>query len=101
MSELGFTLYRRGYRPTVIFAACSVPIVCIVLFLQGNNEPLEAWAWGGDAGFRQTWLYYTSYMDFWKLSVPDLDRFLTMLWQNTILFLLMPASYFLFLVNVM
>jgi len=50
--------------------------------------------WGGDPGFRQTWLYYTSYMDFWKLSVPDLDRFLTMLWQNTILFLLMPVSLF-------
>ncbi|MCZ6492103.1 MAG: hypothetical protein O7A06_16425, partial [Acidobacteria bacterium] len=98
VAEVAFTLYRRGYRPTVIFAACSVPIVCIVLFLQGNNEPLEAWAWGGDAGFRQTWLYYTSYMGFWKLSVPDLDRFLTMLGQNTIQFLLMPASYFLFLV---
>ena len=97
VAGVGFTLYRRGYRPTVIFAACSAPIVCLVLFLQGTNEPLEAWASGGDAGFRQTWLYYTSYGDFWKLSVPDLDHFLTMLGQNTILFLLMPASYFLFL----
>ena len=97
VAGVGFALYRRGYRPTVIFAACSAPIVCLVLFLQGTNEPLEAWASGGDAGFRQTWLYYTSYGDFWKLSVPDLDHFLTMLGQNTILFLLMPASYFLFL----
>ena len=98
VAGVGFTLYRRSYRATVIFAACSVPIVCIVLYLQGNNESLEAWARSGDTGFRQTWLYYTSYADFWKLSVPNLDRFLTMLWQNTMLFFLMPASYFLFLV---
>ncbi len=26
-------------------------------------------------GFEQTWLYYTSYAGFWRLSAPDLDAF--------------------------
>ena len=97
LAGVGFALYRRGHRAAIAFAGCSVPIVCIVLLLQGNNEPLDAWAAAGDAGFRQTWLFYTSYGDFWKLSAPDLERFLSMLSRNTIIFLLTPASYFLFL----
>ena len=97
LAGVGFALYRRGHRAVIAFAGCSVPIVCIVLLLQGNNEPLDAWAAAGDAGFRQTWLFYTSYGDFWKLSVPDLESFLSMLSQNTIIYLLTPASYFLFL----
>ena len=27
VAGVGFTLYRRGYRPVVIFAACSVPLL--------------------------------------------------------------------------
>ena len=86
-------LFRRAYRQAALVALLAAPFLAVAL-LWPAASPMPA---GADSpGWRQTWLFYTSYGQFWKLSVPRLDVFLAMLGFNLRSFLEAPASACLF-----
>jgi hypothetical protein len=84
---------RKRYRDAVLICLAAAPVVAATL-------PAGAVALPGgpaaSAGWRQTWLYYTSYWAFWKLSVPTWPVFLEMVQSNVKDLLVTPASQCLF-----
>ncbi|MBI3697298.1 MAG: hypothetical protein HY238_20985 [Acidobacteria bacterium] len=84
-------LYRRAFRQVAILTLVAAPFVA---FASLSRAPLADPR--GPEGFRQTWLFYTSYGEFWKLSVPRLDVFRALLADNIRAFLEGPATYCLF-----
>ena len=89
-------LLRRQYRPALVFLMICLPVVAAGLFWLGDNESLQPWVDQGGPGFRQTWLYYTSYLEFWKYNVPNVDVFLAMVVSNTSMLVVSVVMYFLF-----
>lgn len=87
-------LYRRAWRPALVFAATCAPFVAISMVHWGGAAPLEVAA--GPAGWRQTAMFYASYSGFWSWCVPNLKVLLAMISANLQEFLLGPSSYCLF-----
>ncbi len=103
MRSLGFTilvavvvvaLYHKRYRAAVVFLSTSVPLIVAGALLQGDNHALAPWVEQAGAGFRQTWLYYTSYLGFWKLHAADLEVLKWMVWKNLFLSVVAIGNYF-------
>ena len=88
-------LYRRAYRQAVVFCLVAAPFVLGGL-LWPRAHPELAVPLGSAPGWRQTWLFYTSYGDFWRLTVPRVDVLLAMFGVNLRRFLLAPAEFCLF-----
>jgi hypothetical protein len=89
---------RRAWRQTVIFCATLVPFgipAAWHLVRRPNVIPLSRNGWPGGLGFVHTWIYYTSYEAFWKLSVLQGHVLWGMLKGNAVLALLSPAAFFL------
>jgi len=59
-------LHRRCWRGAVVVVVCSLPFLALNVALS-QPEAIPS----GPPGWRQTWVYYTSYVEFWKLCVPD------------------------------
>jgi hypothetical protein len=70
-------LYRRRWREAAILPTLAVPFVVVALAFSAPQAAPD-----GPPGWRQTWLYYASYIEFWKLCVPSLGVFKTMLLAN-------------------
>ncbi|MBI3666573.1 MAG: hypothetical protein HY236_10185, partial [Acidobacteria bacterium] len=88
---LAAALHRRAYRQATIFCLVLAPFLFFVL-PRGGAEASAA----SEPGWRQTWIYYSSYGQFWKLSVPNFRVFREMAAVNIRNFLEMPATFCLF-----
>ena len=77
------------HRQAWTYAACAVPFLAM-LGWAGLAAPESADS-AGFEGYRQTLLYYTSYISFWKLSVPDVATLLAQLQFNLVELLKAPA----------
>ena len=84
-------LYRRAWRQAAVTLLVAAPFVVAVVMTGAAAPQLK-----GEPGWRQTWLYYTSYWAFWKLSVPDFGVFWAMVSSNLKDFLVTPAAICLF-----
>jgi hypothetical protein len=87
-------IYRRRWRAAAAFCVASAPFVAAAIWPHPHAELLVAS--DAEAGWRQTWLYYTSYGGFWKFGVPKAGVLLAMLGVNLRAFLLAPSSFCLF-----
>jgi hypothetical protein len=86
-------LYRRSYRRAALFSLAAMPFAAVNLLAHAApGAQVETML----PGWRQTWLYYTSYGRFWKLSVPDGNVLWSMISANLSDFLQAPASMCLF-----
>ncbi len=95
-----YFLYRRSWRRAAVFAACAAPFFAGLLWraivMPPTHAPM-ALAMTVPAcarQWRETWLYYTNYFAFWKLTVMQGHVFWPMLRDNTILLLQQPGLYF-------
>jgi len=95
-SIAAWALYRRAWRQAVWFGLAAAPLSVAALIVSGVHAAPPAWAAGGSHVWRQTWAFYTSYADFWKLSVPGPDVFWAMISVNLREFLETPSTYCLF-----
>lgn len=95
---LAAALARRAWRRAAVFCAALVPFGAIFLRRAALIHPSAPMTIGGvrpAPGYLQAWIYYTSYLGFWKLSVPTLHIFWEMLKNNATLIFFSPANYFL------
>jgi 4-amino-4-deoxy-L-arabinose transferase-like glycosyltransferase len=88
--------YRRAWRQTAVALLGTGPAIAAALLWPGRKALVESVASSAAPGWRQTWLYYTSYTDFWKLSVPDLSTLLAMVQVNLLEFIKAPVALCLF-----
>ena len=82
-------LLRRDLRSALGFGLALLPFALLGLAAKPAPAALAA---GASAGFRQTWLYYTDYVLFWRASVPDAETLLGMLYTNLGTALWAPAE---------
>ena len=95
LAVAGVAIYRKHYRSTIVFLATSVPLILLGKLVQGNNYQLDQWVAQAGPGFQQTWLYYTSYLGFWKFHVSDWEVLWGMVWKNLFSTLVTIGNYFL------
>ncbi len=82
---------RRAYRAAALFGAlCSLPVVA-ALWRAGQTPGRLSGAAVAASGLDQTLLFYTSYLGFWRLSVPDWPTFSAMFSRNLVELLKTPA----------
>ncbi len=82
-------LCRRAHRQAAWFGAAAIPLAAFAALWPARQAPGAEWA----AGWRQVWLYYTSYWEFWKLSVPDWSTLRAMLSFNALSWLEWPSTF--------
>lgn len=83
-------LWRRAWRQAVWLALAASPF--LVFGLLGQAAPPAE----GAPGWRQTWLFYSSYGQFWKLCVPSWAVFQAMAGFNLQTLLRGPSTLCLF-----
>jgi hypothetical protein len=93
---LAAALCRRAYRQAAAVCLGSAPFVFASFWASHNSlaVPHE----GGTStlpGWQQTYLYYTSYVKFWRLCVPRSSVLLQMLTINLVKLLQALSAYFL------
>ncbi len=93
---VALALYRRAYRQLLFLLLGVTPLVALAGLLASAPAGWPDWAQGAGEGFRQTWLYHTSYSGFWRLSVPDAATLWAMFLFNLRGFLLTPSMFCLF-----
>jgi hypothetical protein len=82
---------RRGrVGAAITLAAAPLPVLLFLWTLAHHEQA------AGASGWRQTIAYYTSYADFWMLTVPNRQALLAMVSQNCKDLLFTPASLCLF-----
>jgi hypothetical protein len=92
---LGFAacaIYRRAFRPLAVLTAAAAPFLLLAAHGFGRAPGPEAAASAAAPGWWQTWLYYTSYTGFWKVSVPDFATLAVMVQANLGDLLKSPAA---------
>jgi len=92
----GLALYRRAFRPAVVFCLAAAPFLAAGVLGPLTQPSLPISAQEGGAGWRQTWLFYTSYLGYWKLSLLSPEVYWGMLQDRLAEFLMTPADYCLF-----
>ena len=95
VAVVGAAVYRKRYRATMVFLSISVPLTVAGSLLQGSNHSLEPWVSQAGPGFRQTWLFYTSYLGFWKLHAADFELLWWIVWKNLFLTVVTIGNYIL------
>ncbi len=90
---LAIAVYRRAWRQGLWYGCVFAPFFLFGILWPGPPEPAPP---GGGDGWYQTWLYYTSYWGFWKLSVPDWTVLRAMLTANVVTFFKYPSTMALF-----
>jgi hypothetical protein len=93
-------LFRRAFRQAAAVCLGAAPFLVAALWagrksVAGSGEGLRNHAPGLPPGWRQTLLYYTSYLKMWKFCTPNVHVFLSMLRGNLVAFLETPALYWL------
>ena len=89
---LAAALGRRKYLNAGLFCLMSLPFLASLVWF-GMQLRTGASAPHFTFGWRETLLYYTSYLEFWRLDVPDLGALWALLKLNSTLLLLAPAQY--------
>jgi hypothetical protein len=86
--------FRRLPGRAILFLVVALPFAAAVLgwSLGRQSQSMS----GGDLGWQETWFFYTSYVQFWKISVPSVKVLLAMLASNLGTFLAWPGSFSLF-----
>ncbi|MGO9268651.1 MAG: ArnT family glycosyltransferase [Terriglobia bacterium] len=93
---LAAALCRRAYRQAAAICLGSAPFVFALLWARRTS--LAVAQRGGLntlPGWQQTFFFYTSYVKFWRLSVPSFRVFLQMLGGNVRALAEGPSIYFL------
>jgi 4-amino-4-deoxy-L-arabinose transferase-like glycosyltransferase len=89
-------LLRSGWRKATVLAACVLPFVVGFawrsMFLTRLMPPVAASSCA--QSWRTTWLYYTSYVGFWRADVLSHGVFWQTLASNLRSVLVQPAMYF-------
>jgi len=88
-------LVRKGWRKSVYFAAGALPFFAVWFWrsmaLGPEKAPISvsscARAW------QTTWLYYTSYLGFWKADALENHAIWHLLKENLIVLLIQPGNY--------
>ena len=88
-------IYRRTWRQAAILALAASPLVLLALGpLFGDLRSIPAAnPTAAEPGWAQTAAYATTYLKFWRLSVPNLASFRSVLWTNLQGFVMQPGSY--------
>lgn len=92
-------VYRRAYRQAAVFSLVAVLFLLAVLWPSGSyslHERPEMASVRPGPGWRQTWFFYTNYLEFRKVCVPRLGVLLPLVVTNLFLFLKGPSSDYLF-----
>jgi hypothetical protein len=92
---LAAAVSRRAWRQAGVFCLTAGPLLVAALW-RGDAAQVRALAEGGDLGWYQTWLFYTSYWDFWKFCVPSWSVLGSMMGFNLLTFLKWPSTFCLF-----
>jgi len=89
-------LLRRAWRQLFVFTVSIVPFLAFVLWKSAAvpAPPVPAAA-QSLPGWKMTWVYYTSYYQDWKLSVPSLHILRAMLTNNAGMIVRAIPDYFL------
>jgi 4-amino-4-deoxy-L-arabinose transferase-like glycosyltransferase len=89
---------RRSWRQAAIFCAGVLPFFVALTWNAAFTKPAAAslGAIHPNAAWQFEWAYYTNYLAFWKLSVPDSHVLWAMLASNANTLLLIPATFFLY-----
>jgi hypothetical protein len=91
-------LMRRSWRQAAIFCAVLLPFGGELVSRWFHTPPVFVRASGAappGPGFARAWVYYTSYVGFWKLSVPNSHILWVMLKNNALVTFLSPSDFFL------
>jgi hypothetical protein len=89
---------RRAWRQMLLFAATVAPFLLFIAWRAVHRTITVAPVspeWSNSPGWINAWAYYTSYLGFWKLSVPNLHLFVGMVEINLHLLVQAPADLFL------
>lgn len=92
-------LLRRAWRQTIIFCAAALPFFAFLTRQQlTHHAPTAATAalTSAGVGWLRTYAYYTNYLAFWKISVPNTHIFWAMLRNNFVTLLQSPSDYLLY-----
>ena len=91
VAGIAVAFFLRGDRRHLArFCVGSAPFLAIAAIIKSTlaaPAPAEA-----SEGFRRTWLYYTDYGGFWRLSVPDMATLQSMLESNVVEMLSVPTN---------
>lgn len=88
---VAIALYRSLWRRAIVVVVFAAPFVLLALAFRAAQAPPA-----GPPGWRQNWLYYTSYGQFWKLSIPTLQVLWEMVLANARYWLEAIPGYCLF-----
>jgi hypothetical protein len=88
-------LTRNGWRKSLYFAAGAFPFEAFSLWRSAHLAPaaIPYAATPCTNVVRMSWLYYTSYIGFWKADVLHGSGLLHVLRQNLVLLFLQPGAY--------
>lgn len=81
-------LLRRAWRQAGLYAAVCTPALAAGFWWSAARQPVL----DGLPGYRQTLLFYTSYLGFWKLSIPDWAGLRSLVASNALEILKTPAT---------
>ncbi len=87
--------YRRAWRQAALFCGVAAPFALVGL-VRGAAGTAAAAAAAGEPGWSSTWLYYTSYLGYWKLAWEQPQVIRTLLGASLKGLLETPATYCLF-----
>ena len=78
---------RRAWRPLFFFCGCVTPFFAVMVWRLIHTSKSQVSAVYGNVyasslGWTRMWAYYTSYTQYWRLSVPSGSIFWAMLWNN-------------------
>lgn len=97
MGILAAGVARRAWRQVAICSATLVPFAAATAWhVMSARSPILLTHNGLPAGigFTNTWVYYASYQEFWKLSVLQGHVLWAMLKKNAVIVFLSPADFF-------
>ena len=87
---------RRAWRQLWVFCGCMVPFCALIMWQQiALSRPRMAAFNGSSLGWTRMWAYYTSYVEFWRISVPEKSVFWAMLTNNITQIIFGASDYFL------
>jgi hypothetical protein len=90
-------LLRGSWRKAAGFAACAAPFLGIAVWRSIVVTPPAAPISASSCWpvWNMSWMYYSSYLSFWRANVLQGNVIWQMLKENLILLLIQPGSYFL------
>jgi 4-amino-4-deoxy-L-arabinose transferase-like glycosyltransferase len=91
-------LLRRAYRQSIGLFLAALPLLAVAFWPTLHHmltNPFPVASLPTDIGWRQTYGYYTGYLDNWKSSVHNSGDLVRMVRLNGVFLLIAPARYLL------